>query len=43
MLLHLQHVPLHQAAELTGLDATMRACYLRTAQHALDARLAPSS
>ncbi|MFH8411038.1 hypothetical protein ACH4FX_40655 [Streptomyces sp. NPDC018019] len=42
MLLHLQHVPPHQAADLTGLDAAMHAYYLRTAQHTLDARLAPS-
>ncbi|MEU7160374.1 hypothetical protein [Streptomyces chrestomyceticus] len=42
MLLHLQHVPPHHAADLTGLDTAMHAYYLRTAQHTLDARLASS-
>ncbi|MFK8851417.1 hypothetical protein [Streptomyces sp. Ac-502] len=42
MLLHLQHVPPHQAADLTGLDTTMHAYHLCTAQHTLDARLAPA-
>ncbi|WP_238783318.1 hypothetical protein [Streptomyces monomycini] len=42
MLLHLQHVPPHHAADLTGLDTAMHTYYLRTAQHTLDARLAPS-
>ncbi|UNO43567.1 hypothetical protein [Streptomyces sp. MST-110588] len=43
MLLHLQGLSLHEAAEVTGLDEPVLAYRLRAAQHTLDARLAPQA
>ncbi|MFH8350266.1 hypothetical protein [Streptomyces sp. NPDC018045] len=39
LLLHLQHLPPHHAADLTGLDPAVLAYHLGAAQHTLDARM----